>query len=268
MNSTADYRITASQLNSFDWFLKDEKESAEQDLLDTINRVPKDYAKADKKEREKIEKMAKGKCFEYVINQFLLDNNIIAKLNANTGACPRVKVDFSENNVCFNFDFDVDLVVRMHNLLVHQKVHSLQVFISKYITLASNKLIELYGYVDYLTPLTIIDLKTTSDYNFPKYLTNWQTYVYGYILADRIGSVDFIATDFEHIYHEIYNIEHINYYEYKLKNFLQLFIEWLEKNKNKITDKKIFGLENDITRSPEAIITVDFGGADARKKVS
>ena len=46
MNNTADYRITASQLNAFDWFLHSENESAEQDLLDTTNRVPVDYSEA------------------------------------------------------------------------------------------------------------------------------------------------------------------------------------------------------------------------------
>ncbi|MCL2039773.1 MAG: hypothetical protein FWG85_05020 [Bacteroidetes bacterium] len=195
----ADYRITASQLNAFDWFLHNEKDNAEQELISTINRDSVGHT----------EPQDKGKSFEFVINLCLKDDNIITQIIEHS--VESVIVDFSSKEHTFRFKFDAEIIVKMYDLLKHQRVHSQQVFINKYITLQSEKRVELYGYVDYLTPLTVIDLKTTGNYNFPKYITNWQTYVYGYILADRISSVDFIATDFKNVFHEIYNIEHVNY---------------------------------------------------------
>ena len=250
-NYASDYKITASQLNAFDWYLHNEKEDAEQQLLDTINRKDAVYSEA----------MAKGIAFENIINRCLCDNDLLENIKNNE----KIRAEFRGNEQFFNFYFDTKLILKMHNSLELQRVHSHQVYVTKNIKLEkSNKNVELYGIVDYLCPTSVIDLKTTTDYNFPKYITNWQLYVYGYCLSGKVASVDFVVADFTNkktayhneVYQEIYAIEHINYYQYALNNFITLFVEWLENNKEKITDKKIFGGENEVQHKQEYSINL------------
>jgi hypothetical protein len=137
------------------------------------------------------------------------------------------------------------LVSKIVDYLLTQNVHTQQAFVKKNITLKDKKVVELYGYVDYMTPNTIIDLKTTANYSFPKYLNNWQLLVYAYCLQGQIDAVEFVATDFVHRYIETYKEQEIQMHMYRLESVLELFIGWLENNKHRITDKKIFGGENE-----------------------
>ncbi len=62
------------------------------------------------------------------------------------------------------------------------------------------------------------------------------------------------------VYYEIDNIEFITHYKYRLEYKLQHFIEWLEANKEAITDKKIFGGDKEITDQSQPTITIIVGG--------
>lgn len=239
MNKICDYRITASMLNSFNYYLNNEL-SSEKEMLDIINRVPQITTEAQ----------AKGICFEYLINNLLFNNNVDLLLNNNTN------IEFCKNDIRYNFNFEKDIILKILSQLKNNQSYGQQVYVSKIIQLEGHN-IELYGYIDYITPNSIIDLKTTANYSYPKYLNNFQLLVYGEILLDKINSVDFLITDFKEIYREIYNIEHIKYYRFKLEKMLLHFIEFLEKNKLQITDKKIFGFEVETNRENNYKININ-----------
>lgn len=108
--------------------------------------------------------------------------------------------------------------------------------------------VKLYGYIDELMPECIHDIKLTSKYNVGKFRNHWQHIVYPYCLTTTGNDV----SEFE--YNVIqYNHENMNYstftetYTYrperdikKLREHVESFIEFIEANKDKITDKKIF----------------------------
>ena len=100
----------------------------------------------------------------------------------------------------------------------------------------------LYGYLDYLLPFKVVDLKTTGKYNAFKYRNNWQHIVYPYCLNQQgieITDFEYLVTDFKGVYKEAYaympklDIP-------RLRDICERFIEFLESNRELITDKKIF----------------------------
>jgi hypothetical protein len=110
--------------------------------------------------------------------------------------------------------------------------------------------VQIYGYIDELTPFCIHDIKTTSKYKVGKFRNNWQHIVYPFCLNQSGNQVK----DFE------YNVavfgsgnnystftELYSYNSERDANRLQLvvesLIEFIELNKELITDKKIFNNE-------------------------
>lgn len=107
----------------------------------------------------------------------------------------------------------------------------------------------LYGYIDELMPTSVHDIKTTGNYDFPKFKDHFQHLVYPYCLIQNGMDI----SKFE------YNIlcwkDMQTYTETYLFNperdipiltdFVEDFITFLNDNKQLITDKKIFGGEND-----------------------
>jgi hypothetical protein len=111
----------------------------------------------------------------------------------------------------------------------------------------------LYGVIDELMPTSVHDIKTTSKYKAGKFLHHWQHIVYPYCLNQNGNAV----SDFE------YNVAQMNdtqtgmryavfteHYAYvperddkKLLAHTEAFIEFLEANRDRITDKKVFGNE-------------------------
>ena len=113
--------------------------------------------------------------------------------------------------------------------------------------------VELYGHVDYINTNKIHDLKTTKNYTFGNYEKYWQRHVYPYCLIES-GEMEEV-TEFEftvvkwrelknkpisgEMYKEAYTYSH-EASSKALKGICESFIEWLEANRDKITDKKIF----------------------------
>lgn len=116
--------------------------------------------------------------------------------------------------------------------------------------------VELYGYVDEIVRDVVYDIKTTSSYSFGKYEHGWQRHVYPYCLitSGEMGSVK----AFEYTAYAlkggssrnpvISGTRYPEYYTYNHEQTVKLltahverFIEFLEANKELITDKKIFG---------------------------
>lgn len=110
----------------------------------------------------------------------------------------------------------------------------------------------LYGYADYIGTLKVADLKTTSKYHWGKYEHGWQRYVYPYCIEE---SGDMRVIDFAYevcvlenkkgvISGKSYRESYLYVHEIdkkKLQEMCERFIEWLELNRSKITDAKIFG---------------------------
>lgn len=114
--------------------------------------------------------------------------------------------------------------------------------------------VELYGYADYIVADRVYDLKTTSQYTFGKFERSWQKHVYPYCLVAS-GEMPSVSS-FEYtvlvlgkgkvitgkMYNEVYTYRPEASLEL-LRNHTEHFIEWLEDNRDRITDKKIFNME-------------------------
>ena len=114
--------------------------------------------------------------------------------------------------------------------------------------------VELYGYIDELRRDVVYDIKTTSRYTFGKYARGWQRHVYPYCLIAS-GMMESVKA-FEYTAYQlkksrtglISGTRYPEYYVYDhaqstalLTAHVEGFIEFLEANRELITDKKIFG---------------------------
>lgn len=155
----------------------------------------------------------------------------------------------------FTFMFSIDLVkdaADYFNGCINQ------VFTSALID-TDYGIVELYGYVDELRKNKVYDIKTTNKYDFGKYKKYWQQHVYPYCLIESgeckdIDSFEFTCyqlsggTDKQKLitgkkYTEVYKYQH-DYSKMLIKAQCERLIEFLEENKELITDKKVFGGEN------------------------
>jgi hypothetical protein len=103
--------------------------------------------------------------------------------------------------------------------------------------------IQFYGFADVVGEGRVIDIKTTSSYNYPRFAFNFQNlYLYG--LKDLgCTQMDYIIYDFDTIHKETY---HISTFDFGLMlHQMELFTEFLEENRKYITDKKIFVTKDD-----------------------
>ena len=120
--------------------------------------------------------------------------------------------------------------------------------------------VKLYGHVDYINTNKIHDLKTTKNYTFGNYEKYWQRHLYPYCLIEsgemqEVTEFEFTVVKWKErknepisgeMYKEVYTYSH-EASSKALRGICESFIEWLEANRKKITDKKIFGGENDET---------------------
>jgi hypothetical protein len=112
----------------------------------------------------------------------------------------------------------------------------------------------LYGYIDELMPTSIHDIKTTSKYEVGKFKHNMQRRVYSYILNQNGNNIsDFeynvaeitvkgsTVTDYQ-TFTEHYAYDHCQAEIEPLRATVENFIEFLNENRELITDKKIFNV--------------------------
>ena len=154
------------------------------------------------------------------------------------------------------FIFDIDLLKEAAEYL---KGSLNQVYTSAVIDTAYGK-VELYGYIDELRHNKVYDLKTTKKYDFGKYSKYWQRHVYPFCLIEsgectEIQSFEFTCyqlsggTERSQLikgkrYSEVYSYDH-EQSKALIKAHCERLIEFLEENKELITDKKIFGGEKE-----------------------
>ena len=260
------YRICPSALNSFQRLLDSEVDAEdfsnidsesgdyrrspdeiyaerEQDLLDLINRVP----------REPIEAADRGTAFNEIVDCILLNvpsTREDVKITSRTIGEIHPYLHAFIN--CFEFDFDKymcqDVAKDMSgSILQHLCEGVLKTCYGD---------VQLYGYADYIFPDKVVDLKTCGRYDFGKYQHNWQKELYPYCLVQSGDMQECTMFEFYvvqmknptkerplitgNIYKEPYNYNHAEA-TVRLRQFTERFIEWLEEHRSQITNEKIFG---------------------------
>lgn len=213
----------------------------ERELLDTINRVPRDPSEA----------ADKGTCFNEIVDCIIehrksgREDVKIETMRDSQPPCIKADMDG------FHFHFDIPLckeVASMFKGAVCQ--HLCRATIE-----TAYGTVELYGYADEIVRDKVHDLKTTSNYTFGKFERAWQKDVYPYCLVasgdmTEVKEFEYTVVKFRggtartplitgDIYREAYTYNH-EAATVRLRQMLERFIEWLEANRDKITDKKIF----------------------------
>jgi len=103
-----------------------------------------------------------------------------------------------------------------------------------------------YGFIDELLPTSVHDIKTTSRYSTFKFKDHFQHLVYPYALMQNGNDVrlfEYNITDFKETYTESYTFVPERDIP-KLTSHCEEFIRFLNDNKERITDKKIFALDD------------------------
>ncbi len=223
----------------------------EQELVDTINRVP----------HEPWEAADKGTCFNEVIDM-LLDGRDCQYEGMTVTMDDKVVTATLDG---FTFLFDLEFCKSVAEGLIDS---ASQVFTTATIE-TEHGIVELYGYVDEFQHDKVIDLKTTTQYDFLKFERKWQRHVYPYCLVQNGYEVE----GFEYrvikwkggtktqpalsgeVIPEYYTYTHEES-EKELKAMLDHFLDWLEANKERITDTKVFGRDGEDER-PKVVIADD-----------
>lgn len=208
------YRFYATLLDSYQWYLTSEQDEAFKDFINKINRVPFSSEAAEK-----------GTAFNELVDA---DKTLAG-------------VTVVKDTVRYKgFDFNRNL---LNDFKAYFKGAASQVFISS--NLETNKgVVELYGYADKVLQDTVYDIKTTSRYDFPKFINNWQHKVYPYcfnqndIFVDRF---EYTVTNFSNIFKETYIYKAEREIQ-ALKGICESLIDFIELHRGLITDRKIFCL--------------------------
>lgn len=263
------YRFSSSALSKFQNYLDSDKEfedfwnvdretgeyklsldeiiaKNEQELLDYINKVP----------MPPIEAADKGTVFNEIVDRILLhtkDGREDVKIKSG-----KVLIDGDEAPVVFgemegfSFTFDLQLCMNIAKELqgAIPQYHTEAILPTKYGPVL------LHGYIDYVLNDIVVDLKTTKNYTFPKFDSGWQKDVYPYCLIEsgvmeNVSEFDYIVVLWKDlvgkptsgsIYLEPYTYNHVKATA-RLKEICEWLIEWVEINRERITNKVFLGEE-------------------------
>lgn len=214
-------------------------EQAKQELLDKINRKPFDSLAADRG-------TAFNELIDHIVSERPSSRATITPIGTDNPTAYRVEL----NDRAFIFPTEmVKQTADKYREAVCQKL-----LLGTIDTIYG--MVELYGYADYINPLSLHDLKTTGSYAVGKFKQNWQHVVYPYLLAEE--GITMTRFDYDIVlltpsrqeedgaetYREIEFFTETYLYRpsdaFRLKCFLERFIEFLEENRDQITDTKIF----------------------------
>lgn len=108
-------------------------------------------------------------------------------------------------------------------------------------------MIDLYGYADELLPFSCHDIKTTKNYHSGNFKEHWQHIVYPFCLKQmgmNISHFEYNVTNFKETFSEVYVFEEERDIP-KLRDICERFIQFVETNRDVITDTKVFKSLND-----------------------
>lgn len=234
LDSEGEYKETADDMS----------DRLERELIDMINRVP----------REPIEAADKGTCFNEVIDCLIAGRKTEREdMDIQSGEMGENRVITAKLNG-FEFHFDVDFCKEIAGALSGAVS---QHFCSATLPTAYGDVV-LYGYADEIVVDEVVDIKTTGRYEFGKYGKGWQRHVYPYCLVESgevrdVRGFEYLVVVWKggtsrtpvltgSVYEEYYTYDHAQS-RLALKQICERFIEWLEAHRDQITDKKIFAEE-------------------------
>jgi hypothetical protein len=201
------YAFYPTLLDSFSYYLQSDKREAFGELIDKINRVEKPKGFPQKR----------GIFF----NDWV-DGKVVPT---------------REELAYYKLEHSTSIVSLMNELL---RGSIRQVYVETIISSIAFGNIRLYGFVDAIYGDTAYDIKTTGIYNGPHYYNGYQHLVYLECLKHRgINRFEYLITDFEEIYRE--RVVHTQEGYDKLFEILMQFIYFIQKNRDLITDPRIFG---------------------------
>lgn len=202
------YNIYPTLLDSFNYFYNFPSIEKEAELLDKINRV----------KHEMTNQAQLGVAFENLINSILKGANF--------------------TNTYDGFTFNESVI---KEVVLNLEGYEVQKYVSQNFNINGYD-VKLFGFVDYIKQPSLVDLKTTSKYKIGKYKFYSQRHIYSMCL-DGITKFTFLVTDFEGVMKEPYFISKRESMKY-LNESIPKFIEFIESNREKITDTKIFGIDS------------------------
>lgn len=195
-------------------------------LINTINRVPFQSELADK-----------GTAFNEVVD-CIIEKRTSDKMEIKSfKEANEIWATYKEQLFKFPLHLCVEFAKYYEGALTQQRVEG--IVETKY------GKVEVYGFIDELMPFKVADIKTTGKYFAGKYRKNWQHIVYPFCLNQNgvpITEFEYAITDFKNTWTEWYLFKHEIDYP-RIVEHCEKLIEFLEQNKNLITDKKIFGNE-------------------------
>lgn len=234
------YRIYPSLLDGYSYYQSLDSEELRavklKELMDSINRLP----------HEPYEAASRGTALNAIMDVILCrekpaDGIILAKKN----------YTYEADIDGFHFSFDRSLVEELQKYIPNNSIP--QAFCESEIRVQQG-VVTLYGYADYVSIDSIVDLKSTTSYTPGKYRNNWQHHVYPYCLL-KSGYMEecrqFTYTVAElnsckdgiirgNIITECYPFD-FGAAEKRLYDYLSYeFIPFLESVRKQITDAKIF----------------------------
>lgn len=265
------YRIYPSLLDKFEAYLRADEEAEsffnmdnetgeykkspeeveaelKQSLIDTINRVPFSSEAADK-----------GTAFNALVDSVIHREShipterepyiIASDKERNMVSVTSPATDLSNERV---FSFDREWVIRQADYF---KGAVSQIYVSAILNTKYGD-VELYGFIDEIVKDVVYDIKTTSSYQFGKFEHKWQRHVYPYCLIASGEMKDVKAFEYTvfvlkggtsrtplisgTLYPEYYTYSHEQTVKL-LTSHVEHFIEFLEANRELISDDKIFG---------------------------
>jgi hypothetical protein len=204
------YAFYATLLDSFAYYLRNESEGAQQEFLDRVNRV----------QTPKKDPQLRGTAFEVVVEKAAVE-----------GVFPTEPVKVHDLKVAPHI---------IEQFAQGMQKASRQVYVETILQTAYGP-VKVYGFVDEILGGTAFDTKTTGKYEFPKFLGAWQHPAYLEALKP-LGVDRFVyrITDFVDYFEEEYFYRSSD--TDRLISHCAHLVEFLEANRARITDRKVFCL--------------------------
>lgn len=248
LSAKVEYKFYATLLDAYQWYLDSEYEESFQEFIDKLNRVP-----------FTSEAAAKGTAFNELVDKIKNGELVAVPLNgySESKAEQQLHIMLKRNAEVVEyagFDFKWSIVEKFVGLFTNALD---QVYIEAVLPTSKGNVL-LYGYIDEVLPGgPTCDIKCTGSYDFPKFLKNFQHIVYPYCMnANGIHTDQFRydITDYNNHYQELYTFDVIRDTQ-RLVRHCERLIDFLESQRDKITDKKVFALDGE--PEPEAVPVAD-----------
>jgi hypothetical protein len=209
------YNIYPTLLDAFAWYKRSEDEGALQEFLDKVNRV----------KSEPSDPMLRGIAFEALVDDLIFSGHRLA--------IPEVQVH------------DVECPSSIPNAFADRLRGAVRQVDVEVVVDTEHGPVRLYGKVDEIVADCAFDIKTTGKYEFPKYLHHFQHPLYLEALRPYgINQCLYLVTDFKDVYEEPYSWTRDG--RDRLIGEVAHLVEFLENNRARITDRKVFGLPAEI----------------------